>query len=74
MCPGPVRTRVNDARIAYDARRLGREIEKYEEGLTPIGGRLEPEDVAPMVVYLAGDGARMITGQAYNVDGGVNMA
>ena len=74
VCPGPVRTRVNDARIAYDAQRLGREIEEYEQGLTPIGGRLEPEDIAPMVVYLAGDAARMITGQAYNVDGGVNMA
>ncbi len=74
VCPGPVRTRGNDARVAYDARRLGREIGEYEQGLTPIGGRLEPEDIAPMVVYLAGDGARMITGQAYNVDGGVNMA
>ena len=74
VCPGSVRTRVNDARIAFDAERLGREIEEYERGLTPVGGRLEPEDIAPMVVYLAGDGARMITGQAYNVDGGVNMA
>jgi NAD(P)-dependent dehydrogenase (short-subunit alcohol dehydrogenase family) len=74
VCPGPVRTRVNDARIVYDARRLGRDLEEYERGLTPIGGRLEPEDIAPMVVYLAGDEARMITGQAYNVDGGVNMA
>jgi NAD(P)-dependent dehydrogenase (short-subunit alcohol dehydrogenase family) len=74
VCPGPVRTRVNDARIAFDARRLGRTVEEYEQGLTPIGGRLEPEDIAPMVVYLASDEARMITGQAYNVDGGVNMA
>jgi NAD(P)-dependent dehydrogenase (short-subunit alcohol dehydrogenase family) len=72
--PGPVHTRVNDARIAYDAQRLGREVVEYERGLTPIGGRLEPEDIAPMVLYLAGDAARMITGQAYNVDGGVNMA
>jgi NAD(P)-dependent dehydrogenase (short-subunit alcohol dehydrogenase family) len=72
--PGPVRTRVNELRVAYDAKRLGREIGEYERGLTPIGGRLEPEDIAPMVVYLASDDARMITGQAYNVDGGVNMA
>ena len=72
--PGPVRTRVNDARLAFDAERLGRELHEYERGLTPIGGRLEPEDIAPMVVYLASDAARMITGQAYNVDGGVNMA
>jgi NAD(P)-dependent dehydrogenase (short-subunit alcohol dehydrogenase family) len=72
--PGPVRTRVNDARIAYDADRLGRDLDEYERGLTPIGGRLEPTDIAPMVVFLASDEARMITGQAYNVDGGVNMA
>jgi 3-hydroxybutyrate dehydrogenase len=74
VCPGPVHTRVNDARIAFDAQRLGREIEEYERGLTPIGGRLEPDDIAPMIVYLAGDEARMITGQAYNIDGGANMA
>ncbi len=74
VCPGPVHTRVNDARIAYDAERLGREVGEYERGLTPIGGRLEPEDIASMIVHLVGDGARMITGQAYNVDGGVNMA
>ena len=72
--PGPVRTRVNELRVAYDAKRLGREIGEYERSLTPIGGRLEPEDIAPMVVYLVSDDARMITGQAYNVDGGVNMA
>jgi len=72
--PGPVHTRVNDKRIVYDAERLGRDVEEYERSLTPIGGRLEPEDIAPMIVYLASDEARMITGQAYNVDGGVNMA
>jgi NAD(P)-dependent dehydrogenase (short-subunit alcohol dehydrogenase family) len=74
VCPGPVRTRVNDLRVAYDVERLGRNRDEYERGLTPIGGRLDPEDIAPMVVYLAGDEARMITGQAYDIDGGVCMA
>jgi len=74
VCPGPVRTRMNDRRVEYDAQRLGREVDEYEQGLTPIGGRLDPEDIAPMVVYLAGDHARMITGQAYDIDGGVCMA
>jgi NAD(P)-dependent dehydrogenase (short-subunit alcohol dehydrogenase family) len=74
VCPGPVRTRVNDLRVEYDARRLGREREEYERGLTPIGGRLDPEDISPLIVYLAGEEARMITGQAYDVDGGVCMA
>jgi 3-oxoacyl-[acyl-carrier protein] reductase len=74
VCPGPVRTLVNDQRVAYDVERLGRDREEYERGLTPIGGRLDPEDIAAMVVYLAGDEARMITGQAYDVDGGICMA
>jgi NAD(P)-dependent dehydrogenase (short-subunit alcohol dehydrogenase family) len=74
VCPGPVRTRMNDRRVEYDAQRFGREVGEYEQGLTPIGGRLDPEDVAPMVVYLAGEDARMITGQAYDIDGGVCMA
>ncbi|HZT80291.1 MAG TPA: SDR family oxidoreductase [Gemmataceae bacterium] len=33
--------------------------------------RLGPEEVAPLAVYLAGDGARMVTGQAMNVCGGI---
>jgi 3-hydroxybutyrate dehydrogenase len=74
VCPGPVATRVNDLRIQYDAQRLGRDVEEYERGLTPIGGRLVPNDIAPMIEYLVGEEARMITGQAYDIDGGVCMA
>ena len=74
ICPGPVKTLMNDLRIEYDAERLGRDLAEHEQGLTPIGGRLVPEDIAPMAVYLAGDAARMVTGQAYNICGGVNMA
>lgn len=74
VCPGPVRTRMNDVRVSYDAQRLGRAIEDHERGLTPVGGRLIPEDIAPMVVYLAKDSARMVTGQAFNIDGGISMA
>jgi NAD(P)-dependent dehydrogenase (short-subunit alcohol dehydrogenase family) len=74
ICPGPVRTRMNDIRVRYDADRLGRTLEEHERQITPIGGRLCPEDIAPMIVYLCGDEARMITGQAYNIDGGICMA
>lgn len=74
VCPGVTATRMNDKRIEYDARRLGRDLEEHEAQMTPIGGRLVPEDIAPMAVYLASDEARMITGQAYNMCGGVNMA
>lgn len=74
ICPGPVKTRMNDLRIQYDAERLDRDLAEHEQGLTPVGGRLAPEDIAPMAVYLASDAARTITGQAYNICGGVSMA
>ena len=37
----------------------------------PIGRPNTPADVAALVVFLAGPGARNITGQCYNVDGGL---
>ncbi|OUS92142.1 SDR family NAD(P)-dependent oxidoreductase [Rhodococcus sp. NCIMB 12038] len=41
----------------------------------PLGGKLgDPElDFAPVMVFLAGDGARFITGQALAVNGGLGM-
>lgn len=71
ICPGPVRTVMNTKRIEYDAKRRGVSFEEQEKGMTPIGGRLEPEDIAPMAVYLASEQGRMITGQAFNICGGV---
>jgi NAD(P)-dependent dehydrogenase (short-subunit alcohol dehydrogenase family) len=74
VCPGPVHTIMNDRRLEYDAKRRGITFAELEQSMTPIGGRLEPEDVAPLAVYLASDEARMVTGQAMNVCGGVLMA
>jgi 3-hydroxybutyrate dehydrogenase len=71
ICPGPVRTVMNDKRLEYDAKRRGITFEEIEKSMTPIGGRLDPDDVAPLAVYLASAEARMVTGQAYNIDGGV---
>lgn len=71
ICPGPVHTVMNDKRLEYDAKRRGITFEEVEKAMTPIGGRLEPEDVAPLAVYLASNEARMVTGQAYNICGGV---
>jgi NAD(P)-dependent dehydrogenase (short-subunit alcohol dehydrogenase family) len=74
ICPGPVKTVMNDLRIEYDAQRLGVDLAEYEKGVTPIGGRLVPEDISPLAVYLASDAARMVTGQAFNVCGGSVMS
>ncbi len=73
ICPGPVETAMLAKRIEYDARRLGRSQEDHIRQMTPMGGILVPEDIAPMAVYLASDAARAITGQAYNICGGLIM-
>lgn len=43
--------------------------------IVPLGGRLgdAERDLAPVMVFLAGEGARFITGQAIAVDGGMVM-
>jgi NAD(P)-dependent dehydrogenase (short-subunit alcohol dehydrogenase family) len=74
ICPGPVRTAMNDRRVAYDAQRLGVSFAEQEASLTPVGGRLEPEEIAPLAVYLASDEARRVTGQAFNICGGLVMS
>jgi NAD(P)-dependent dehydrogenase (short-subunit alcohol dehydrogenase family) len=74
ICPGPVRTVMNDRRVAYDAQRRGVSFEEQANSMTLIGGRLEPEDIAPLAVYLVSDEARTVTGQSWNICGGIQMS
>jgi 3-oxoacyl-[acyl-carrier protein] reductase len=47
------------------------EFRKQVEAQTPLGRIGQPEDVAPMVTFLASDEARWITGEAFYVSGGL---
>lgn len=73
ICPGPVRTLINDIRVQYDADRLGKSVSDLESTMTPMGRRLEAEEIAPLAVYLASKESSAMTGQAINIDGGVLM-
>ncbi len=73
ICPGPVRTRMNNLRVEYDARRLGKSVAEFEANLTAIGRRLDAQEIAPLAVYLASREASVVTGQAFNIDGGLLM-
>jgi 3-oxoacyl-[acyl-carrier protein] reductase len=78
VCPGPIRTPLWEGPGAL-AEQLGkklgmsvREVMKwFAEQNIPLGHHGDPEDIANLVVFLASDKAKFITGQAINVDGGM---
>ncbi len=49
------------------------EMIRQREAALPTGRRNQPEDIAAMAAFLASPDANNITGQAYNVDGGLIM-
>ena len=78
VCPGPI----NTDRLSYwerdRAEEQGVSLEEFrgqivqESGQrTPLGRIAEAQDVANMVAFLASDDASFVTGQAYNVNGGL---
>jgi enoyl-[acyl-carrier-protein] reductase (NADH) len=48
-------------------------FESYLESNCPLQREQTPEDIGMAVAFLASDRARNITGQALNVDGGIQM-
>ncbi|MBE3069639.1 MAG: SDR family oxidoreductase, partial [Planctomycetes bacterium] len=63
----------NDEYIRVVAKKRGLQPEQvipYYTGLTALGIEIEPEDIAGVVVWLASDAARVITGQTIVCDAG----
>jgi NAD(P)-dependent dehydrogenase (short-subunit alcohol dehydrogenase family) len=76
VCPGFVRTGMQDREVAWEAELRGMtpaQVRDEYVSLTPMGRLEDPEDVAGVVIFLASDAARFMTGQGVNVTGGVRM-
>lgn len=65
--PGVIRTPLLERYLAQYPERGTASIEH-----TPLGRLGEPEDVADVIVFLASDAARFVTGQTLYVDGGLS--
>ena len=78
VCPGPINTDRFSHWEQSRAEELGITMEEFRSQVveeasrgTPMGRIAEPEDVANMVAFLASNDAGFVTGQAYNVNGGL---
>lgn len=74
VCPGTTVTALSNDNLATRAREEGVSVEEMtrrRNAAIPIGRPNTPEDVAALAVFLASPGARNITGQSFNVDGGI---
>ena len=72
ICPGSVNGPRIDRVIEAEAAAKGMTPDAVRQGYaagTALKRLSDPEDVASLALYLASDGARMISGQALAVDG-----
>jgi NAD(P)-dependent dehydrogenase (short-subunit alcohol dehydrogenase family) len=73
VCPGYVDTPMTDASVARIAEKTGHPpdaLRKRLEEMSPQKRLMTSEEVSALVLYLCGEEARGITGQALSLDGG----
>src|ERR1700712_1811503 len=75
LCPGTVGAPSLDERIAANAAAAG-SVDAARAAFVarqPMGRLGTPEEIAALAVYLSGDDAQFITGQAVVIDGGLTL-
>jgi 3-hydroxybutyrate dehydrogenase len=76
VCPGYVDSPMTDASIARIVDKTGlkaADVRKRIEDMSPQKRLMTVDEVAALVVFLCGDEARGITGQALSLDGGTRV-
>lgn len=71
LCPGTVDTQSLHGRIASYADPV--QAKNDFVARQPMGRLAPAQDIVPMVVYLASDESRFVSGQTRRVDGGVTI-
>jgi NAD(P)-dependent dehydrogenase (short-subunit alcohol dehydrogenase family) len=73
ICPGFADTEIVAQAVSTIAQKSGRSAEEAKAEFVksnPQGRLIDPQEVADLVVYLCGEAARSMTGQALTIDGG----
>ncbi|MES2946644.1 MAG: SDR family oxidoreductase, partial [Pseudomonadota bacterium] len=71
ICPGTVDTPSLQDRINSNADPV--EARKIFVARQPLGRLAQAHEIAPLVVFLASEDSAFVTGQAYNIDGGITI-
>lgn len=76
ICPGQVRTDLEQWRFGLEASFFGGTVEEREQEMCrtiPLGRIGVPDEVGRLVAFLASEASGYMTGQAINIDGGQCM-
>jgi len=76
ICPGTIESPSLDERVAALSKATGRSVAAVRQDFVarqPMGRLGTPAEVAALALFLAGDEASYITGQAHLVDGGMAL-
>jgi NAD(P)-dependent dehydrogenase (short-subunit alcohol dehydrogenase family) len=73
ICPGSTKTHVNDKHVKRNLEGINLNIQ-FPQGKQPLTNRAaEPEEIAPLVLFLTSEESAFITGAEIHIDGGMSL-